>query len=475
MKKTFLKGTKALVMGLGVHGGGLATTKWLLAHGAQVTVTDKRSREQLASAIQQLSKLPVHFVLGEHREEDFLNHDLIVVNPGVPRESPYLAIAKKAGKRLENDASLFFRYLANTSIGITGTRGKTTTTQWITQLLSKKFPEIRASGNTPENALLKEFERVNGKAIPTVAELSSWQLEYLPVSEKAPHIALITNIYRDHMNRYSGMEDYANAKANIFEFQNEDDFLVLNHDNAWYRHFLSKHPKAKVLYISKKILPKRLDGIYIHNHHAVIRYANREHVLYSITKFQHAFGEHNVENVLAATLAVFLFDQKILVREKEILGLRAPRMREEVIFERGKLKIINDSCATSPDGTIAALSRYHKEGRVILIAGGTDKALEFSELARNIKKMLPKDQLILLEGSATKVLSQVLANIKYQAPLPCATLKECVETAFARVKKNEKTIIVFSPGAASFEKFLHEFDRGEQFALLVKNTTARRK
>ena len=138
----YLKNKKVLVMGLGLLGGGIATTKWLVKHGAKVTVTDLKSRADLSSSIKALGSAAkkIKLVLGKHNESDFKNNQIIVVNPAVPKESPYLKIAREAGAILENEASLFFRFCKNPIIGVTGTRGKTTTANWILHFLKQKFP-----------------------------------------------------------------------------------------------------------------------------------------------------------------------------------------------------------------------------------------------------------------------------------------------------------------------------------------------
>ena len=470
----FFKGTKALVMGLGLHGGGVATAKWLQKHGAKVTVTDKRDAQMLASSLKALRGLPIQYMLGKHRHADFRTNDLIVVNPGVPRESEYLATAARAGKRIENDASLFFRFSHNPVIAITGTRGKTTTTLWAASLLQKKYPETRSSGNTPDNAFLREFERVHNKDIPVVAEMSSWQLERLSAGGRGPHISVITNLYPDHLNRYGGIRDYANAKANIFAFQKSDDFLILNHDNVWTPYFLKKHPKSLLFFVSAKPLPKEVHGLFVRGGMLIFRFDGIEQKLFSVKRFVALRGAHNLENLMNAVLAVKLFDPTILVSERDILRLPTPKMRQEEIFKKGKLVVVNDSTATSPDGTIAAIKRFsqlgHSMSKLVLICGGTDKALEFGELADVIKKHIPADRLILLEGSATAKLVKTLhmSKVKYSVSNTKKTLKECVDEAFLVAKKTKgKTTILFSPGAASFEKFLHEFDRGEKFNALV--------
>jgi UDP-N-acetylmuramoylalanine--D-glutamate ligase len=475
-EKNKLRGVKVLVMGLGLHGGGVATVQWLLKHGAKVTVTDMRDKATLAPALHMLRGLPVHFVLGKHEMKDFQSHDVVVVNPGVPRESTYLRAAQKSGKIIENVASLFFRALPNPSISVTGTRGKTTTTLWVAELLKKKYPDVRQSG-TPENALLAEFDRIQRKKVsstPVVTELSSWQLEYLPASGRAPNIAAITNIYPEHLNRYGDIRDYADAKANIFLHQSASDMLVLNYDDPWHKYFLKKKPNGALYYISTSILPRTLSGAYIKNGKLVLRIAGREQILFSVVRFRNARGEHNLENLLRAVLMAKLFAPPLHISEREVLHLPTPHMRQETIYKRGRLSVLNDSCATSPDGTIAAIERFRKEGNIVLIAGGTDKKLEFEQLAALIKRSIPPEQLVLLNGSATTKLFGALHAIGYDKKHPMVAhedLAACVRAAFAAsATLKGKTIILFSPASASFEKFLHEFDRGKQFNKLVSRT-----
>ncbi len=475
-QEKFFNGEKSLVMGLGLHGGGVATAKWLVHHGASVTATDMRNEAVLAPSLRALRGVPVRYVLGAHEHEDFRTHDLVVVNPGVPRDSAYLRTAILAGKRVENDASLFFRYSTNPVIAVTGTRGKTTTTEWVAVLLQKKYEGVRASGNTPANAFLKEFDRVYKKDIPVVAEMSSWQLEHLSRAIRAPHVSVITNLYPDHLNRYKGIRDYANAKANIFIGQHADDFLVLNYDNEWTPYYLKKKPRALTFFISTKPLPRGVQGLCVKAGWLVFRFDGMEQKLFSIKKFLTLRGAHNLENLMNAVLAVKLFDPTVPVSERDVLRLPSPRMRQEEVAKKGRLTVINDSCATSPDGTIAAIERFRKMGNIVLIAGGTDKVLEFNALAKIIKKHIPKDQLILLEGSATKKLRTALESScdlklsRFNLDMKVyATLPECAREAFRVAKQQKgKTTILFSPGAASFEKFLHEFDRGEKFNTLVK-------
>src|SRR3989344_1742392 len=202
----YLKNEKVLVMGLGLLGGGIATVKWLVKHGAKVTVTDLKSRADLRDSIKSLgpSRRRIRFVLGKHLVSDFKSHPVVVVNPAVPRESPFLKIAHENGAILENEASLFFRFCKNPVIGITGTRGKTTTANWVHHFLKQKYPESVLAGNSSDNPVLKALAELDGSS-PVVVELSSWHLELLPGVKRSPHIAVITNLYPDHLNRYKNL------------------------------------------------------------------------------------------------------------------------------------------------------------------------------------------------------------------------------------------------------------------------------
>ena len=456
----------ALVMGLGLHGGGVASVKWLLSQGAKVSVTDMKEKEALAPSLGLLRGHPVRYVLGRHEKADFLTPDFIVLNPGVPRSSPYLALAIKHGIAVENDASLFFRYTKNPIIAVTGTRGKTTTTYWVAALLRKRHKGVLPSGNIPENPFLKEWGRVSKKNIPVVAECSSWQLELLPRAKHAPHIAVITNLYPDHLNRYKDIRDYANAKANIFAGQKKSDVRILNRDNAWWKHFAKKPHIGKTYYVSTKPLPPKTEGMFVRKGVAILRIGKTETSIVSIVRFTKERGVHNLENLLSALLAAKTFDPKITVSERGILLLPTPMMREEIIMKKGNVTVVNDSCATSPDGTIAAIMRFRTASRIVLIAGGTDKALEFRTLATTIKKYMSPGRLVLLEGSATAMLVSALRKSGYVPPRPLQDLDACVRTARRALAGGG--VLLFSPGAASFEKFLHEFDRVRKFTSAIK-------
>ena len=470
--KEFFKNKKVLVVILGIYGGGAATAKWIFKQGAQVTITDMRTEDELAESMKLFTeeeRKGIRFVLGGQHEEDFISHDIIVLGPGVPRESQYLFVAQKEGKQIENDASLFFRFVKNPVIAVSGTRGKSTTTSWLAHLLSQKYGQFIPTGNNPEHAFLKELISLKDENRPVVAEMSSWQLEYLPHSGRAPHIAVITNLFPDHLNRYKGgMEDYGGAKANIFKDQTENDFLVLNAENKWTKFYLSQKPKARVFYFSKKPLAKGRDGVFVKDGVMIFRNGGEEKKILEVKKFVEKMGEHNLENLLATVLAIRLFDPAFPITKKIVKTLPQIPFRQEIIFSKKGLTVVNDSAGTSPDAVIAVLRRFSKQ-KTVLITGGTDKDLEFVELAKEIKKTLTPATLILLNGTATKKLIAELKKINFfkeKKILLFETLEECVEITAAAFSR-KKGILLFSPGSASFEKFKNEFDRGEKFSAVV--------
>ena len=469
----FIKDKKILVMGLGILGGGVSTCLWLLKHKAKLTITDLKQKKDLEKSLKKLEKyLPkIKLVLGRHNKTDFKNNDIIVVNPGVPiKNNPYLKVARQANKLIENEISLFFKFNKNPVIAVTGSWGKTTTTNWIGHLLRRKYRNTVAGGNTPENPMLSFLDKLKINS-PVVLELPSFSLELVKLKYKAPRIAIITNLYRDHLNRYDNMKDYARAKAHIFQNQKNTDYLILNYDNKWTKFFLSLKPQSQLYFISKYPLPESKNGIYRKKSKIYYQENKKKQLVFNASNFLKQWGEHNLDNLMFAILAAKLFGLNFSQIKKCIATLPQIKFRQETVFQNKNLLIINDSSATSPDATIAALKRFkqHKNGNIVLITGGTDKNLKFNELAEEIKKAIPPKNLVILNGSASKKLIKELDKIKYSNNyFVFESLDECFYYSLHQRKQEKRTIFLFSPAATSFEKFKNEFDRGEKFNKLVK-------
>jgi UDP-N-acetylmuramoylalanine--D-glutamate ligase len=370
-----------------------------------------------------------------------------------------------------NDARLFFDEIKNPVVAVTGTRGKTTTVNWLNFTLNSSGKKALLGGNSSDVALLSLVEKLEPKTT-AVVELSSWQLEFLPGAKRAPDIAVITNLYPDHLNRYGGMSDYARAKAEIFCGQTRGQILILNADNKWTAFFLNQRPRSRIYFFSTRVLPSGKWGVFIKN--GALFFKSNEGTEEVISRkamdVLKGRGGHNLANFTATALAAHLAGVPWLKIARAIPKLPDVKYREEIVLRKNNLTVVNDSAATSPDATLAAIRRFSTQGKVILITGGTDKNLDFGPLARAIKKALAPDQVLFLNGSATQKLIKELMAIRYFGN-DKANLYEDLPgiinytRRFLRHGEDENIVVLFSPGAASFEKFKNEFDRGEKFNL----------
>lgn len=420
-------------MGLGLHGGGEGVVKFLARSGAKITVTDLRPPRHLRGSLQKLKGFKnINYVLGKHRTHDFIDTDLIVKNPGVPPYSKYLEIAKKHDVPITTDIGIFFRLSPATIIGVTGTRGKSTTAYLIWKFLKVRYSRVFLGGNIRSSVL--EFLEDLKRGDFVVLELSSFQLQDLLPDRKSPHIAVLTNIMRDHINWHSTVRSYIRAKKVIFRYQKKDDFLFVNQSDPTIRSVISQ-ARSKVIFNK---LDKELQKIVDRN-----------------------LGEHYRTPVaLAVGVARHLLVSTRSI--KSILGVFCGlEGREQYLGRTRGVHFVDDTTSTIPEATIAALSRFRKMARghkLILIAGGEDKKLYFNGLARAIKKLI--DVLILLPGSATDKLMRALDK-DFTSINEVKTMKEAVRSAHTVAGKGDW--ILLSPGAASFGLFLNEFDRGRQF------------
>src|SRR6266700_7602441 len=206
-----LRGNRVLVIGLGLQGSGMASARYAAQQGAIVRVTDMKSPDVLAPSVRALAGLPIEFILGQHRYEDFQWADVVIRNPGVPASSPYLQEARAYCAQIEMEIGLFFLACPGRIIGITGNRGKTTTSSLIYEILRASKQETMLGGNVAGVETLSLLPQIRPETL-VVLELSSWQLEGLEPHKISPQVAVMTNIYPDHLDTYAGMEEYVAAK-----------------------------------------------------------------------------------------------------------------------------------------------------------------------------------------------------------------------------------------------------------------------
>lgn len=479
-----LRGKRALVMGLGVHGGGLGVTRFLVEQGADVTVTDLRSPDQLAPTLALLEGLPVRYVLGEHRDADFRTADLVVRNPGVPRESRFLQIARAAGAVIEMEMTLFFRLCPGPIIGITGTKGKTTTTLLTGAMLKQQFPDTVIAGNLRVSAL-EQLSKI-GPQTPVVLELSSWQLEGLGEAQLSPQYACYLNLYPDHLDRYGSMQAYGAAKAQIFLYQKPTDIAVLNADADSYSQQMpdiDELPGKQVLFAGEDVdwerdwqqqsRPTRItywrDAVLISRSGDDWWMNNPADVVCTSADVQ-LVGDHNLANVAAATALAKAFGVETEHIRHAIQTFRGVPDRMEDVRTVYGVRYINDTTATTPTAAIAAL--HSLVAPTIVIAGGADKNLEFDGFAQALLERAKA--VVLLEGTATAklrtALELALKQSLQRAPMlvrgPFPALEPAVLAA--RDLSQAGDVVLLSPGCASFGMFKNEFDRGEQFRQIVQ-------
>jgi UDP-N-acetylmuramoylalanine--D-glutamate ligase len=310
----------ALVMGLGVNGGGAGVARFLAQRGARVTVTDLQSPERLAGSMAALKEYDVRFVLGEHREADFLQADFIVRNPAVPRTHPYLRLAESRHIPVHMEMTLFFLECPSRRVAaVTGTKGKTTTTTLLGELLKADGREVVVAGNLRVSAL-EQLERIRPHT-DVVLELSSFQLEGLQDIAYSPPAALITNLMVDHLNRYASLADYFEAKKLIFRFQGPEGILALNRGDPHSRGLEAEAPGRVVWFGAEDDVPG----------------AERCRLR----------GEHNRANLAGAAAQARPLGVADGIIARAVADFRGVPNRQELIRERHGGQFVNDSAATA--------------------------------------------------------------------------------------------------------------------------------
>lgn len=456
------KNKKVVIMGLGSYenGSGISAALFFASRGAKVLVTDLKSEMELQDQIKRLKKYKnIDYVLGEHRKKDFKDADFIFQNPSVPRHSPYLETARENNIPIINDWSVFLANHNNFLIGVTGTRGKSTTTTLLYEFIKTKNKSAILTGNIGVSPL-KFYGKLSPNSV-VVAELSSWLLQGFESVKKSPNIAMITNLMADHLNKYKSLEDYYSDKKNIFRFQKSDDFLVINKDNKEVAK-LKREVKSKIFWFSKKYFNKE-NGVFVKGENIFFR-NNGEEDNICATKDIKMIGRHNLENVLAAICGAKLYGISNAKIKTVLHKFKGIPNRLEFIKDLAGVKYYNDTTSTSPDGTIAALEALKDYGKkIILLAGGADKGLDYRDFAKAVKKSVKA--IILFYGKATE---KILADLgKTKLPIICVdNMRDAIKVAKSFARKGD--IVLLSPGAASFGIFKNEFDRGEQFCKEVQ-------
>ena len=430
------------MLGLGLLGRGVNVAKFLASLGAELVITDLKTPEALEASVKQLKKYPnIHFVLGEHRLEDFRDRDLVIKAAGVPLDSPYVAEALMHNIPFEMDASIFAKFSPATIVGVTGTRGKTTTTHLLTHILETAFPgHAYIGGNIRGMATLPLLKKAKAGDY-VVLELDSWQLQGFGDAKISPRLAVFTNFLHDHMNYYKGnMGQYFADKANIFTYQTENDVCVASEQAAREIKAHTQGLRSKLVVARKKIVP--------------------------ISWKLKIPGEHNRENIACVIEAARVLGVPEKAIKKAVESFKGIPGRLEFLRSVRGVQYWNDTTATTPDGNRVAIQTLTEKGKknLVLIAGGNDKNLEFEDMVKLIHRTVKA--LIFIKGTATEKILALIPK-KHTYPLVVVeSMREAVAYADGFAEKGDTVLL--SPGAASFGVFKNEYDRGDQFAALVK-------
>ncbi len=415
-------------MGLGLLGKRLGDIAFLAECGAEVTVTDLKTAKELAPSVKKLAKYKgIKYVLGEHQMQDFENKDFILKGQGVALDSPYIAHARKNRIPIEMDESLFAKLMPTVKIiGVTGTRGKSTVTILIYEILKRAGMRVHLGGNIRGTAALPLLKVVKpGDTV--VFELSSWQLQGFAEAKISPHISVFTNFMPDHMNYYQNdLKQYFTDKSYIYKFQKKGDVLVLGQS------------MRKVKGPGKTIVAKNIPKTWKVN----------------------LPGKHNLENIACAVEVAKVLKIPENIIKKKVANFKAIPGRLQLVKEVRGVKIYNDTNSCTPEATSAALETLGKDKNVVLIAGGSDKNLELKNLVKDIKRYTKA--VVLIPGNGTNRLKKMLGSGYYEGK----NLKDIVQTA--RGKASGGDVILFSPAFTSFGMFNNEYDRGDKFMEIVK-------
>ena len=449
-----LSGRSVTVIGMGISN--VPLIKMLLRSGVKVTVRDKASREKVADLAQELESLGAKLILGPDYLEN-LSEELIFRTPGLSPNTPQLAQAVENGAALSSEMEVFFQTCPSHLIAVTGSDGKTTTTTIISEFLKEAGKTVYVGGNIGK-PLLPDVPDMEPEDF-AVLELSSFQLMTM---NQSPNVAVITNLAPNHLDYHHTMEEYTNAKKNIFLHQSEDDRLVLNYDNEVTRS-MAAEAVCPVTWFSRK--EKLEEGVYLRDGAIWLTNSMGSREVLPLSDIQLP-GVHNIENYMAAIAAVdgLVPDKCVRAVARRFKGVEH---RIELVRELDGVKYYNDSIGTSPSRTTACLESFPQ--KIILIAGGYDKGVPFTQLGVEIVGHV---KALFLTGNTAGAIRQAVQQAPGYAESGMILAEtEDLAAAVAAAHKAAKPgdVVVLSPACAAFDHFKNFMERGQVFKKLVRD------
>jgi UDP-N-acetylmuramoylalanine--D-glutamate ligase len=457
-------GTHTLILGAARQG--IALARWLSRHGSNVTLSDSRSVDELASARASLADTNVDWAVGGHPLELLDHTDVLCLSGGVPLTLPIVEEAVKRGIPLSNDTQIFMEVVPCKTIGITGSAGKTTTTTLVgemakldrrpqtanRELSTVHRPRSFVGGNIGD-PLINYVDDMKADDL-AILELSSFQLEQMTIS---PNISAILNITPNHLDRHGTMEAYTNAKARILEFQADNDTAILGHDDkgAWS---LGNKVNGKLLTFSLHDLDEGFDGAYLHDGLLNLRDGNAYLPLILREKIQ-LRGDHNVANVLAAFTIGHAAGFKLDDMLEAVEEFRGVPHRLELVRELHGVRWYNDSIATAPERSMAAIHAFDEP--IVLLLGGRDKKLPWDEIAKLIHKRVDH---VVVFGEAAELIQKAVATVGGARSVDLHQVNDLKQAVLKAAEiASAGDVVLLSPGGTSYDAFKDFAERGEFF------------
>ena len=452
-------GKKVTVLGLGIEG--IDMVRYLASHGASVTVSDSKSTEALARNIAELEDLPVRFSLGENRIEDAVSADVLFVSQGISMKAPAVEAARSKGVPISSMTRLFLELSPGKLIGITGSSGKTTTTALLARMFAASGRKHVVGGNIG-TGLLGLLDCITPETW-VLLELSHSQLE---TAGKSPHIACVLNVTPNHLDRYT-WEEYVALKLRILEQQSKDDISVLNLDDDVSCSFATETP-GRVIWFSDRREPNGEAAAFVHDGALVWRRGAMEAKLLPIDEIP-LRGAHNVANVLAAIAIAGAAELDLDAVRTAIREFTPVPHRLEFVDDIDGVSYFNDSIATTPERTLAAMRSF--EEPIVLLVGGRGKQLPLEDLSR---EAVQRCRAIVCFGEAGSELEDSLGAATPNGQPAIERVKsvaDAVEAARALARRGD--VVLLSPACASYDAFENFEQRGEEFRRAVRAHTAR--
>ncbi|MBN1459964.1 MAG: UDP-N-acetylmuramoyl-L-alanine--D-glutamate ligase [Armatimonadetes bacterium] len=441
-------GVRAHVIGLGSYGTGREVARVLAARGASVVVSDVKSAAELGPEIDALGQLGIKVQMGEEAYRGIEEADLVVPSPGVPLSIPPLLRAREAGARVVSEIEIAYRIARCPLIAVTGTKGKSTTATLIGEILHDEGIRVQVGGNIGR-PLIALAETVKEDEV-LVAEVSSFQLEATDTFR--PHVAVVLNLFPDHLDRHVDMGEYRAAKAKLFANQQPDDTAVLNRDD---REVWAMRGETRASVVPFSLSEPVKDGADLVDGWLQVRGRGvcRETDV-------RLLGRHNLANALAALAAADAAGASLNRAGETLSRFQGLEHRLEPAGEIGGVRFVNDSQATTPEAAIAALRSFTEH--VVLIAGGRAKVSDFSALATAAAGV--GSDLVLI-GEAAESIGTAAAQAGVARISRARDLPEAVHTAYQQAQP--KGVVLLSPACASFDMFENMSARGRAFKGIV--------